>query len=229
MLTDAAKDRETLLDPDAYGTTLLVWALDRWGAEATQWRPDVLRRNVEEAGRVQLPDRNFDRLMAAVAVLTTDLFFQKADAFASLTNALCGDGFQPAEFDPPEAVECAWAITEALLLDPFDDDDPDDEHRFSPEVRRYLGELLRREGFVRAPDVLGLATGLPPAPRFDDDPELAAAVAAAQQAREREVEDAVRGGLRDLLTQLEGLRLHGHGDVKDLTQRLQQTKLRERD
>lgn len=232
MLSPQAKVQAMLRDPETYGTTILVWALDalepphsgrdedaRTPALLT-WHPAVLRREIQEQGRTSLPDAGFDRLMAAITVLTTDLFTTNAGGFATLTNALCGDGFRPAEFDPPEVIECAWAITEALLLDPPEDDA---EEVFADPVRAYLGMLLKREGFLHAPDILGVATGLDLHDRIrrdhGDDPELLARIEAHQRDREAEVTAVVRDGLRDLVTQLEALPLH-QGSTRDLAQRL---------
>lgn len=211
--------RNLLNDEDTYGTTLLIWALDTFGPEVVEWHPAVIRRETGEFLHRKLRPASFDRLMAAIAVVTTDLFFTNVSMFSSLANALCGDGFRPAEFDPPEAVECAWATTEALLLWPPDDDS---EEIFSPDIRKFIGEILKEEGFTQAPDILGIATGLDGMSRIRQyhghDPALLARIHARQAQLNAEIRDAVQDGLRDLIDQLERLPL-AHGSTKDIAQK----------
>ncbi len=213
--------RELLHSADAHGTSILIWVLDALTPDddssgPTHWHPAVLRREIGEAAHTTIPENNFDKLMAAIAVLTTDLFFKNAGAFAALATALCGGGFHPGSFDPPDAAECAWAITEALLLSPPDDAD---EEPFSLEVRRFIGTVLREEGFLSAPDVLGIAVGLPGRHDHGDDPELAAHITAGQKTKIEEIHDVIRDGLASLVEQIESLPLRG-GNAKDLASRL---------
>jgi hypothetical protein len=202
---------DMLLDEDTLATTLLVWALDEFGPELLGWHPATIRREVEATAGVPIRDDNFDRLMAAVAVVSTDLFFKNAAAFAQLAPALCGDGFDPGEFDPPDAAECAWAIVEALLVSPPDDDDA---APFSEDVRRFVGHVLREEGFTSAPDVLAIALDTGElAAGLDDDVRAASSEAQAQ--REDDIKSVVREGLRALGDQLSRLTLR-HGDASEI-------------
>lgn len=215
--------RRLLGSPDTYATTLLVWALDTFGPELLEWHPTTIKMEVEAAAGVRLPKGNLDKLLAAVVILTTDLFFKDAARFVQLANVLAGDDFEPDEFEPADAVECAWAVTEALLLVPPDDADPE---TFSDEVRLYVGHVLKEEGFVRPPDILRIAIGGDGSARaaadWGRDPELSAAIAAEDARKAAEVEQVVRDGLRELVEQLTALPLR-EGSTDRLAEKISAT------
>lgn len=225
----ADRIRAVLTDPDTYGTTLLVWCVETWGTkclhdpeepERGPWHPATFRSMLEETFGVRLPPGNLDKLMAAVSVVTSDDFFRRADRFVVLANVLAGDHFDPDEFEKADAVECAWAITEALLLAPPDDNNPEP---FSDDVRHYVGFVLRDEGYVTPPDVLRIAIDADFSSKvrygFADDPEMFEAINGLQREKTAEVESAVRDGLTDLLTQLKALPLQS-GNVAELEKRI---------
>ena len=215
--------RRLLESPDTYATTLLVWSLDTYGPECLGWHPTTLKMEIEGDYAVRLPKGNLDRLLAAIVVLTTDLFFKDAARFVQLANVLAFDDFEPDEFEPADAAECAWAVTEALLLVPPDADDPEP---FSDEVRLYIGHALKEDGFVRPPDVLRIALGGDASARvaadWGADRELSAAIAAEDARKAAEIEQVVRGGLAELVAQLESLPLRD-GSTAELTKKISAT------
>lgn len=221
--------RRLLASEDAYASTLLVLAVDQFGFDEEtgqprvfEWHPATVKAALEERFDVALPKLAFDRLMAAVTVVTTDLFFKDVTCFIPLANALAGDDFEPGEFEPADSVECAWAVTEALLLSPPDEQDPEP---FSDEIRYYIGHVLREEGYVTPPDVLRIALDADFSDRvaydFADDPELFGAIYENQAAKAKDVETVIRESLLELVGQLQGLPLQ-HGDTAELVGRLSQ-------
>lgn len=212
-----------------YATTLLTWFLDHYGDEndtdadedqaaCLTWTAETIRRELEQDFGIKLPPANLDRLMAAIAILTTDLFFTAVDRFIVLCNVLSGDSFDPQEFDPADTLECAWGITEAMLLAP-----PDEANGFSDEIRRYLAAVLQQESFVTPPDVLRLALhgdrSAAVSASFADDPEMYAALWQKNAEKTTEVNAMIRQGLHDLFDQLEALPLQ-RGTTRELVQRL---------
>src|SRR5690606_17234680 len=123
----------------------------------TRWHPDTIRLELAEELRLPLqrvPPWNGAKLNAAIGLLTSDDFLRRPKRFIAYCNILSNQGdFRPDLFDPADADECAWGITEALLLRaPLETDEP-----FSEEIRYYLGAALQREGIKEPPDVLKLA------------------------------------------------------------------------
>lgn len=199
---------------------LLVWALDTYGTECLEWHPTTLKMEIESDFKVRLPKKNFDKLLAAIAILTTDLFFKDAARFVMLANVLAGDDFEPDEFEPADAAECAWAVTEALLLVPPDEEDPEP---FSEDVRRYIGHVLKDEGFVRPPDILRIALDGDTSSMVDGlysgDAEVYGQIGATQKAKTAEIETIIRDGLRELVEQLQALPLK-EGSTAELTKKI---------
>jgi len=229
MTEDKNVLRQMLTGEGTYGTTLLVWCVDRWGMECLQddddldrgpWRAETFKTMLEDAAGVRIPKANLDKLMAAVCILTTDLFFKDVKRFIDLCNVLSGDDFQPDEFDPADTAECAWGITEALLLSPPDDSDPEP---FCDDIRYYVAFVLREEGFVTAPDVLKIAVDADWSDQisysFSDDPEMFSAVYSKQTEKTDEISDVIRQGLTDLFEQLSALKLKT-GNVDGIKERV---------
>lgn len=222
-----------ILTGDTFATVLLVLFVDMTGDEldeegkplglrALHWHPQTIKEYVEDHWGIRLPKGNFDKLMAAIAIVTTDLFFRDADRFIKLCNVLAGSEFDHQTFDPADALECAWGCTEALLLDPPDAENPEP---FSDEVRWYVTHVLREEGFIQPPDILKIAIdgdfSAQVSYDFADDPEMFSGIYAVQQAKTEEVETILRDGLLELLGQLQILPLR-HGSTADLEKRISQ-------
>lgn len=215
--------RRAWTDPASLGTTLLVLLLDAYGPEALGWDPMTVHHEVQDDFGVTLPGPNLDRLMAAVAVVTTDRFRTSLPDFINLCNVLSGDSFDPSEFDPADAAECAWGVTEALLLDPPDDDD---EEPFADDIVRYIGEACAAEGLLQPPDVLRI--GLRDDARelvnrvqyeYGDDPVTFNAIWDMERSRVADINRVVKERLTLLVRQLEALPLE-NGDTADVVQRM---------
>lgn len=213
--------RAMLQAEGTYATTLLVWALDTIGPDLYTWHPATIKHEVERRGGCQIRRANFDKLMTAIAIVTTDMFFKDVTRFIPMANVLAGDDFQSDEFDPADTVECAWAITEALLLT-FDPQAPEE---FSDDICHYISFILREEGFIYAPDVLKIATRHDQRPTinsdFSDDPEMFSAMYKNQDVKTEEVETIIRQGLAELFAQLESLPLE-QGSVNELRKKMRQ-------
>jgi hypothetical protein len=199
-------------------------AKDAAGENCYAWHPGTILLEIQDDFGVELPRANFDRLMAGIHVITSDAFFKSTPSFIEICNVLSGGLYDPATWDPADAAECAWGITEAMLLAPPDDDD---EEPFSREVRAYIGAALDQEGILDPPDVLRIAIrngGHNQAARVHsqfDDPATHAAITQTEAAKVKEINDHVRSNLRMLIGQLEALHL-AHGDVRALASRLAQ-------
>lgn len=213
--------KRAFLDKTSFGTTLLVAFLDQFGFEATAWDPETIRYELRDELQVSLSRAAFDRLMTAIAILTTDNFYQNLPDFIAYCNVLSGDIYDPTTFDPAEVDEIAWGITEALLISPPDDDEP-----FTEEIRAYIGAQLDEEGIMQPPDVLKIAmreftgdmVGQVQA-QFSDDPEMFGAIYDVEQGKTDEINQIIRGGLQKLLNQLSVLNLNT-GSVEDLVSKL---------
>lgn len=145
---EAWKSRET------FASVLLTLFLDKFGIEALDWDPATITLEIEEEFDVELPQLALDKLLVAIQILTTDKFFKSLPDFVTFCNVLGGDTYRPDMWDPADAEEVAWGITEALLISLPEDDD---KEPFTDEVRGYVGAVLDSEGIINAPDILRIA------------------------------------------------------------------------
>ena len=105
-----------ILQGETYATVLVTLFADMLGDEKDhegkplgfrgfQWHPQTINEYVEDHWGVKLPKQNFDKLMAGIAIVTTDLFFRDVDRFIKLCNVLAGSDFDHETFDPADAVD----------------------------------------------------------------------------------------------------------------------------
>jgi hypothetical protein len=225
----AKASREAWRNHNSKATTLLVLFVDRYvlsdeegeGKEAWDWDPETIQQEIYDDYGVKLGD-NLDKLIAAMTILTRDLFFKNERCFVTLANVLSNHGFHPGEFVPAGVAECAWAVTEGLLLRP---PEPDDPEPFSHAVRYYIGAALGREGFLHPPDILRIALNTADAKRVRIDWQGSVEfeeLTVGQKQKNQEIESVIRDGLAELMSQLQSLPLQ-HGDVAELKERIRQS------
>lgn len=189
-----------LRSDETYASTLLCLCRALYDLEFLQWTGETISEALREDLGVPPTDDNLDRIMAGIAILTTDEFWTLTPRFIDLANALGRDGFDPRVFDPAEVHECAWALLEAELLDP--------EHPpLSPDILGYLQAILTHEGYVSVPKSLArFGLHMPDlADTFADDPELFAGVYELQHERTETLDRGVQEQLLDLMAQLQSL------------------------
>lgn len=202
--------RAMLLSEDTFATPLLLLVLDRYGPEALTWAPETIRRELESDFQLQLPKYSIDKIMAAISLVTTNYFFKDVTKFIEICNILAGDDFEPDEFEPADAGEVLFAMTEALLLWPPDEEDPQDSE-FSEEIREYIRQVLKEEGILKPFDVLRLAFEDDRAVQVDsdyaDDPEMFAAIYEMQQEKQGDMKQMLLDNVEALKMQLQLLPL----------------------
>ncbi len=225
------KLKEVLLDPDSTATALLAVALDRFpnkdpqtgkrASSVTDWDPETVQMEMASEFGITVRPANFNKLMGAIEIITTDRFYKSLHDFIRLCNVLTHGTLNVRTFDPADVEEIAWGITEALLLDP---PEHDDEEPFTQEILQYIGAALKREGIMTPPDILRLGVHDASAlaqiqASFSDDPEMFNAIYKIEQDKTKDVDDMVRNRLRDMLGQLRALPLT-NGNADDAVQRM---------
>ena len=193
-------------DPACPGSVLAALAVRAWGPECVDWDPGTVRAEVSDDFAIELPDANLHRLMAAFAVVTTDLFTGSLSHFVQLANALGGGRHDPRVFDPADASEIAIAVAEAALLWPAGAGEPD----YNADIEAYVAAVLRDEGVAPAPRVLRrFAPDLAAAADADDDPAVGELAERVMAARSREIDAGVDEHLDGVAARL---RAAGVGD-----------------
>jgi hypothetical protein len=215
IMQEAWKSRET------FASVLLTMFLDRFGSEGLTWDPTTISLEIEEDFDVDLPQLALDKLMVAIQILTTDRFYKSLPDFISFCNVLSGDPYRPDMWDPADSEEVAWGVTEALLIYPPEDDDPEP---FTDEIRAYIGAVLDSEGLVNPPDILRIALRQarvsPNIGDFSDDPMMFNAVYDLEEGKRQDIEQTVRLRTKLLVAQLRALNLK-NGSAEQVAQMLE--------
>lgn len=215
ILQEAWTSRET------FASVLLTMFIDRFGLEALTWDPTTISMEIEEEFDVDLPQLALDKLMVAIQLLTTNRFYKSLPDFISFCNVLSGDPYRPDMWDPADAEEVAWGVTEALLIEPPEDNDPEP---FTDEIRAYIGAVLDSEGLVNPPDILRIALRQarvsPAIGDFSDDPMMFNAVYDLEEGKRQDIEQSIRLKTKLLVAQLRALNLK-NGSAEQVAQMLE--------
>lgn len=200
--------QEALTSRETFASVLLTLFLDRFGTEALTWDPTTIALEIEEEFDVDLPQLSLDRLMVAIQILTSDRFYRSLPDFVTFCNVLGGDEYNPAMWDPADAEEVAWGITEALMLYPPENDQ---EEPFTDEIRAYIGAVLDSEGLINPPDILRIALRTarvsPNIGDFSDDPVMFNAVYDLEESKKQDINQSMRLKTKLLAAQLKALSL----------------------
>lgn len=186
---------------NAYGTALYAAATTVLTPdELLEFSPHTIRLELQDS--LQLPEidnENFGRLMAAISIASTDLFYRDVPSFIEICNIMAGNPPVVGLFDPADAWEVAWAVSESQMLNTGEEDIV-----FSDEVRSYIGYALDSEGFFSPPPILKMAVMPKKAvpTEITEDAELAAAIVAAEQQRHRDLEEMLIDNTRQMVEQL---------------------------
>jgi hypothetical protein len=215
--------QEAWTNPDTFSVILLTLFLDAFGTEALQWDPATVALEIEDEFNVDLPQTALDKLMVAIQILTTDRFYRSLPDFISFCNVLDGEEYRPDVFDPADAEEVAWGITEAALINPPEDAE---EATFSDEIRAYIGTVLDNEGILNPPDILRIALRSarisPALEDFSDDPMMFNAVYDLEAGKTEDINRTIVLRTKMLAAQLQALNLK-NGDAKQVAALLEQS------
>lgn len=196
---------------------MLAILVDLYDYEALSWSPQAIAMQLHDDFQIDVPQTTIDKIMAGIAILTSDDFYRRCSAFNHICNVLSGDTFDPTIFEPATVDEIAWGITEAVLLSP-----PEEGEQFSAEICGFIAKTLENEGIVKTPAVLRFAV---PASKSDplahlaDDPEMYQAFAQTQQSNQESVDEALRDRMALLIQELSSLQLRD-GNTSDITKKL---------
>jgi len=195
--------------PGTTATALSALMLDEYGTDFLNWDPDTIRMQTKEAYNLDLPRLALDKLMAFRMALTTNLFYTSPAAFIQIGNALNGSEADFDGYDPLDADEAAWAVTEVTLNDPPGENEGE---RFSPAVAKFVGITLDNAGIITPPASLRFAIQPVSINPMEDDPIIYAGLFSLSQQRINAVTQYVRNQLVTLIAQVDQLPLEHRND-----------------
>jgi len=188
-----------------------------------RWDFQTMLAELEADTGVVLAPENQAKLAVGLMLARGDRdFYRSLPDFLVMCAALAGKGHDPRLLAVADSYDCAWGLSEGLLLSGLDADDPEDF--LSPEIIGYIGQIAEHDGLIDPPDILRL--GQHATDRFarfqaehGDDPLVVAAAEERGQELAAQVKKELKQGMEALLRQLESLPLV-HGSARSLAQRL---------
>lgn len=195
-------------NPDAFGLSMLIMFLDTYGTEGLSWLPETIDMELSR-DFTEVPEANFSRFMCACSLLASNSFYQSVPDFVRICVELSGTFYPQNQLILPDAQDIAWGMTEAMMIDPPDQNDQDP---FSEEIVAFIGQVLDDEGIINAPDVLriGVRDGDLQARvsyDFSDDPEMFSAISEVELGRTNDINTFVKERAAALFSQIESLPL----------------------
>lgn len=191
------------ISKSAMTTPLVLLTVDRFGTECFDFDPETLLEMIREEWSIEPNGTAFDRLMAGIAIVTGDEFFQELPTFVEFCNLLSGGIMDPDWFDPANTFECSWGLLEASLLNPPEGGTL--RQRLSEDVIGYIEETTKFEGYVRLPAVLSEIVDRSQEIDGIDDPILYESVWKTQEEKRDDVETWLQSQFRSLGEQLSGI------------------------
>jgi hypothetical protein len=143
-----------LQDPDLFASSALLILVDQFGTEAMDWEPETLNTELADKFGIEPSRALMDKLNAALALLTTELFYKSLEAFTTVCMALSSGVVSSRTFNMADLDDVMWGVTEARLLEGKEVFDAAD---WSHDIARYVGVLLSQEGIARPPKILNFA------------------------------------------------------------------------
>lgn len=148
------KPSEVFSRPDMHAACLLLMAVDSWGMECIEWEPETFSGAVRTSFGVELDGLNYDKLNAAISLLSSNLYHRSPGAFGAINKALSFKSIQPNEFNVSSLDDVLWGTTEAQLIMGQEEFV---EQGFTQDISRYVGQLLESEGITHPPSNLAFA------------------------------------------------------------------------
>ena len=146
------KPVDLLQSPDIFTTVALAIMFDKYGSDFIEWDPLTVNIRLRDDFSFTPTQLLKDRIQAGCTILGTDMFYKSMNVFSVVSGIVGRGGYSTSVIIPPDTDEIAWTCFEARLLD--EDFDPS---LFIPEISRYVGFMLDREGIRTPPQILSFA------------------------------------------------------------------------
>lgn len=145
---------EALEDSDLFASAALLILVDQFGVESMDWDPETINTELAERYSIDPSKSLMDRINAALALVTTDLYYRSLEAFTTINEAFANGPVSATTFNINSLEEVMFGLTEARLLEGGEEFD---QRSFSHDISRYVGKLLADEGLARTPKIMKFA------------------------------------------------------------------------
>lgn len=148
------KPADVFSRPDFHASCLLLMAVDCWGTECLEWEPEIFSTAVRDEFGVALNGLNYDKLNAAISLLSSNLYHRSIGAFCAINKALSFKSVNSKEMNICSLDDILWGTTEAQLLEGSEEFQAEG---FTQDIARYTGQLLMAEGVATPPSNVDFA------------------------------------------------------------------------
>ena len=182
-----------------FATILVSILLKAYGVESLNWENNTIELTIKEDFGVEMPRRVFDKMMALLTALNSNIVYQDVSVFDHVVHSLCGQG-AGVEHGVPPVLDIAWAVTEIEIADPA----PvgiDPKRRWSDTIKAYIRVALDDEGMAIAPKALNFIKDRP-APTTDSDALTVASSWQEKQSQADEIDQHVEELVNVMVAQL---------------------------
>lgn len=142
--------RTVYLDENAPAMVLLGITLKQYGLDALDYEPALLRTQIERDYDINLSEMQFDKLQAAMTVMSSDTFFDDWVVFETVCHLFHNEPVDADLVTPLDAEDIAVAMVEVTLIRR---DIGDNTLVFDEEVRAYAGHVFYEYGLSHAPKI----------------------------------------------------------------------------
>lgn len=198
-----------LSDPALFCSSAVILLIDQFGTEVLEWEPASIYTELEERFKVKVTGLLADKINAACALLSSDLYHKSLEAFTAVNTAFNLKPVSTTEFSVCTLDDIMWGVTEARLLE-----GPEifDAAGFSHDIAGYTAMLLSAEGITKPPAMLKFAEYDPGeldrrGIALAGDPMMAEAYWGRQEDERAKLERGAEETLRALLREVETLPL----------------------
>jgi hypothetical protein len=145
------KTYKNILTDEKAPLVALLWVVaEKYGPKAFEWLPMILRDELEQDADCSITDVQADRIQAAIAAVSTNMYETDVRTFEVCTRLACGIPQDFEDLHPLEAEELVSGMTEIYVL-------KGEKLEYSDEVNRYAGEIFFEYGFTAAPELFPTA------------------------------------------------------------------------
>jgi hypothetical protein len=131
-------------DEKAPVAALLATFLKRYGVEAMDWEPELVRKEIEEDYRIEMSSLTADKLQAGIQILKFESFESRWKVFETCCHLICNIDDSLDSVHPLEVEEIIAGIAEASLI-------RDEKLDYSSEILAYVGKIFADYGFSHSP------------------------------------------------------------------------------
>lgn len=142
------------LENNCSPSTYALAAYRAFGPQCLDWDPLILRDAFQKEYNVSLTQIGFDKLMAGVTLIGTNLFNTSVQTFLAVSSLYANKPVKQTELAYVTLKDCCWAVfawRDLLGIDQQDD------QTFDSDIILYIQQLMKQDGISKLPQFMQFA------------------------------------------------------------------------